>query len=285
VAPPKADRVDAHLHLSQYWPELAVNSYGPAVDFSLKGLLAEMDAEGIGSGILIQINEAPTVEETLREGTELLGRSSGRLFRTSTMDPTRGPKEIESAIARWETVDDLVALKLWPGYHHLYPHDARLVPFYEFAARRKLVVMIHQGDTMDPNGLVKFARPIEVDEVAVRFRDVRFVLCHLGNPWIEECAEILYKNPNVWADTSGLLPPLRSPRYEAAAKLAQRRVQDALDTVGDASKFLYGSDWPLESLHSAVALIEGLQLTEAERAGILGGNARRVYSLPDPAAA
>jgi uncharacterized protein len=30
-------------------------------------------------------------------------------------------------------------------------------------------------------------------------------MCHLGNPWILDCQEILYKNQNVNADISGLV--------------------------------------------------------------------------------
>jgi predicted TIM-barrel fold metal-dependent hydrolase len=44
-----------------------------------------------------------------------------------------------------------------------------------------------------------------MDEVAVDHGDVRFVLAHLGNPWLIDAAEVIFKNPNVWADLSGLL--------------------------------------------------------------------------------
>ncbi len=43
-----------------------------------------------------------------------------------------------------------------------------------------------------------------MDEVAVDFPGVRFVLAHFGNPWLIDAAEVLFKNANVWADLSGL---------------------------------------------------------------------------------
>src|SRR5947199_334801 len=43
------------------------------------------------------------------------------------------------------------------------------------------------------------------DEVAVDHPDTRFVLCHVGNPWVADAAEVIYKNMNVWADLSGLV--------------------------------------------------------------------------------
>ena len=36
-------------------------------------------------------------------------------------------------------------------------------------------------------------------------RTCRFVMCHVGNPWMIDAAEVIYKNMNVWADLSGLM--------------------------------------------------------------------------------
>lgn len=280
MATPPDRRFDVHLHLSRYWPEIRTNSYRPDLDFSVGALLREMDAAGIGAGVLLQINEAPSVEETLREGRELFVASGGRLLRTSTVNPTRGPEEVARAVELWEATPDLVAIKLFPGYFPFYPHDPRLAPVYEFAHRRGIPVMVHQGDTMDRMGLVKYARPVELDEVAVRYRDVRFVLCHFGNPWMEEASEIVYKNENVYADTSALLPPPRAPHYALAVRRAVHRLQNAVAFIGDVDRILYGSDWPLESLEAAVGVIDALDLAAEEKEQILGGNARRLFRQP-----
>src|SRR5690606_5898313 len=65
-------------------------------------------------------------------------------------------------------------LKLYPGYEAFYVHDPRMRVIYELAAEFGVPVMIHTGDTFDPKGKVKFAHPLEVDEVAVDFREVTF---------------------------------------------------------------------------------------------------------------
>ncbi|MCI4354503.1 MAG: amidohydrolase family protein [Thermoplasmata archaeon] len=272
-------RVDVHLHLSQHWPDLPRYSYGPGVEFTVPGLLRELDGERIGFGVLLQLETAPSVSETLREGEEMFQKSGGRLLRTSTVDPALGEAEVARAIALWEKAPDLVAIKLYPGYRHFYPHDPRLDPVYEFAHRRRITVMIHQGDTLYPDALVKYARPIHVDEVAVRFRDVPFVLCHLGNPWIDETAEVVYKNPNVYTDTSGLLGPMNLPYFDRMVERSRRRLGEALEFIGSAERILYGSDWPLLRIDVAVALIEGLPISSEDRERILGGNARKLFRL------
>src|SRR5580658_2676713 len=113
VTPPAAPRVDVHIHLGQYWPDLTRNSYGPAVDFTVQGILRELDGERIGFGVLLQLQTSPSVEETLREGAEMLAQSGGRLLRTSTVDPSRGEEEVARAVALWETTPELAAIKLY----------------------------------------------------------------------------------------------------------------------------------------------------------------------------
>ena len=276
----RVPRVDTHLHLTRWWPDLATTAYRSDLDYSAKGLLAEMDANGIDVGLVIQVHESPTVREGLAESRTLFDESDGRLRPVVTVDPTRGAEEVSTAISLWEGDERIAGVKLFPGYLPFYPHDARLAPLYEFAHRRGLPVLVHQGDTLDRKGLVKFARPVELDEVAVRYPDVRFVLCHFGNPWIEEAAEVVYKNENVYADTSGLLAHPSAPYFDRRVEQCRRRLLQAVVSIGSAERILYGSDWPLEELRVALALVEGLDLPAADRERILGGNAVRLFRLP-----
>jgi len=274
-------RVDAHVHLSRWWQDLEHTAYRRDLDYTVRGLLAEMDRNGIGFALAIQLRHPKTPEEGLEEGRRSLEASGGRLRPVATVDPTKGAPAVEHAIACWEQ-EPLAAIKLFPGYLPFYPHDPRLRPVYEYAHRRHLPVMIHQGDTLERRGLLKFARPIEVDEVAVEYPDVRFVLCHLGNPWIEEATELVYKDENVYADTSGLLAHPSLPHFPRMVERCRTLIAGVIDTIGSVERILYGSDWPLEELRVATDLIERLDLPPAEREAILGGNARRLFGLPEP---
>lgn len=276
------DRVDVHLHLTRHWPNLARNSYRPDVPFSLSGLLTELDRARVAAGLILSTHHVPALDEALEESRAQVRGGGGRLWAVGTVDPTRGPDAVAHALARWSEAPGLVGLKLYPGYLPFYPHDPRLDPVYEFAARRRIPVMIHQGDTMDPDARLKFARPIEVDEVAVRFRDVDLVLCHLGNPWVEEAAEVVYKNENVYADTSGLLGSPTLPYFPRMINEARERLEGVLAYIGHADRLLFGSDWPLLSIETSLGLVEGLRVPEEDRLAILGRNARRLFRLPTP---
>lgn len=268
---------DVHLHLSQWWPDLPRTGYKKDLDYTVRGLLSEMDRCGIESGLAIPVFDGPSAEESLRESVANARASGGRLRPVATVNPTRGRAVVESVVETWDAVPDLAAVKLFPGYQAFYPHDPVLAPVYEYAARRRLTMMVHQGDTLWPDGRIKFARPVEMDEVAVQYREVSFVLCHLGNPWVEEAAEVVYKNANVYTDTSGLLAHPQTPHFDRMLARARAVLQGVVDTIGSPDRVLYGSDWPLEALATAVSLVDGLDLPPSDRAAILGGNARRLF--------
>jgi predicted TIM-barrel fold metal-dependent hydrolase len=172
-------------------------------------------------------------------------------------------------------------LKLYPGYEPFYPHDHRLRVVYELAEEFGVPVMIHCGDTYNPRGKLKYAHPLEVDEVAVDFPNVNFVICHLGNPWLVDCMEVLYKNKNVYADISGLV---LGDFTEAFEDYMEEQIQEVILYAGDATRLLYGTDWPICSMKSYVEFMGQLKLSDADRRAIMCENAQRLFKLPLPSA-
>ena len=103
------------------------------------------------------------------------------------------------------THEHCLGIKLYPGYESVYVNDRRHWPLFELAAAYNVPVVIHTGDTARPDGLLKYSHPLTVDEAAVNFRNVNFVIAHCGCPWIVDAAEVAAKNANVAIDVSGLL--------------------------------------------------------------------------------
>lgn len=167
-------------------------------------------------------------------------------------------------------------LKLYPGYEAFYVHDARMRVVYELAAEFGVPVMIHTGDTFDPKGKVKYAHPLEVDEVAVDNRDVTFVICHLGNPWVTDAMEVIYKNENVVGDISGLTLGSFEERFE---QYMLQQLKDVVAFAGEPSHLLFGTDWPICELPSYLRFVRNLGLTEEENELILWKNTARVFNL------
>jgi predicted TIM-barrel fold metal-dependent hydrolase len=194
-------------------------------------------------------------------------------------------KAVEAQIERHR--DKIVALKAYLGYLPFGPEHRNYRPYYKLAANHELPVIVHTGDNWSTKAKVKYAHPLRMDEVAVDHPKVRFVLAHFGNPWLIDAAEVVYKNPNVWADLSGLfvgndrhvqdlLDASRLP--ESAPGLLVSDLKKAMGYVGDYGKFLYGSDWPLAPMGAYRRLIESIIPKEHHRK-VFRTNAEQLFDI------
>lgn len=170
-----------------------------------------------------------------------------------------------------------VGLKFYPGYNRIYLGDPRNRPFLELAEAYDLPVVIHTGDTAGSHGVLKYAHPLTIDEVAVDFPRVRFVIAHFGNPWAMDAAEVALKNENVYIDLSGLA----QGKFALAAFYEQYRgyleyLRTWLGYLSRYDKVLYGSDWPLVHLETYIELIRQLIPPEHHDA-VFFANACRVF--------
>jgi hypothetical protein len=265
--------IDCHVHLNNYHEDVVVS-----LDESLDRLRASMAEAGVTYALvltsyLVNVNR-PSIAQVVKavEGVPSLGVVAGISFEHYKERDLRELADfLRAGLVR--------GLKLYPGYESFYPHDSRLHVVYELAAEFDVPVMIHSGDTYHPRGKLKYAHPLEVDEVAVDHPDVNFVICHLGNPWLTDCMEVVYKNKNVYADISGLV---LGEFTEAFEDYMEEQIAEVILYAGEPSRFLYGSDWPICSMKSYVEFVRQLKLPEQDRALILYENSRRLFKLPLP---
>ncbi len=210
------------------------------------------------------------------------------------MDPRRGGdaghmRGVEEAVRAGR----VKALKGYLGYLHYGPEHAGYRPYYEVAARHRLPVIFHTGDTWSPRAKLRFAQPLLVDEVAVDHPDVNFVMAHVGNPWMTEAAEVVYKNFNVWVDVSGLaVGDLADAQGGARGELGEalppsmaqgrddtlQRLRQAWRYAERPNRFLYGSDWPLAPMEAYRSWVAEA-IPEEFHEDVFAGNARRLFRL------
>ncbi|HEX3150302.1 MAG TPA: amidohydrolase family protein [Gemmataceae bacterium] len=188
-----------------------------------------------------------------------IARDVSGLFAIGVANPTRTDAEHLRRAEEQIRSGRVVALKAYLGYIHHFPNDPGFRPYYELAARYKLPVFFHTGDTYSPYAKLKYAHPLGIDEVAVDFPNVKFVMCHVGNPWTVDAAEVVYKNMNVWTDLSGLLVG-DDGDFTGVARADVRA--DAIDRIRRAfryaerpNRFVFGSDWPLAPMRAYVDFI------------------------------
>lgn len=170
----------------------------------------------------------------------------------------------------------IVGLKLYPGYEPFFPSDPALDPVYALAQEYGVPVMLHSGDTFTPTGKLKYAHPLTIDEVAVDHPEVNFIICHLGNPWIRDCMEVVYKNQNVYTDISGLVLGDFTDRFE---EYMRKQLQEMLEYGVEPEKVLFGTDWPIASMESYLEFIDQLRIPARDRRKIMWENAARLFGL------
>lgn len=169
-------------------------------------------------------------------------------------------------------------IKFYCGYEPFYPNEPAMLPVVEIAKEFDVPIFIHNGDTYTPTGKLKYAHPLAVDDFAVDHPELRIIICHLGNPWLRDTMEVVYKNANVYSDISGLVLGGFSDRFE---KFMIKQIQEMLTFGMNPSKILYGTDWPISSMGSYLDFVSELTIPTEDRLKILGKNAMRLFKL-DP---
>lgn len=263
--------IDCHVHLNNYHEEVAVS-----LEQSLAKLQRAMEDAGVSYALVLTsylVNRnRPSTAEVVRaiERHENLGVVAGISYLNCNERDLR-------ELADFLKAGLVKGLKLYPGYEPFYPHDRRLQVVYDLAEEFDVPVMIHCGDTFTPGGRLKYAHPLEVDEVAVDHPNVKLVICHLGNPWLVDCMEVVYKNKNVYADFSGLV---LGEFTEAFEDYMEQQIGEVILYAGEPDYLLYGSDWPICSMKSYVEFVRQLKMPAAQRHAIMYENARTLFQLP-----
>lgn len=288
--------IDTHIHavspqlpgIKSKPPEIVELYQGPIQGMAdlLKAEMAAGRVEiALGMGSLTEMIEDPLgITRTLE-----LCRLVGGLRAVGIADPRRtDPQWLKAVEAQVDANrPKIVAFKAYLGYLHFGPEDPGYVPYYKLAQKYDLPVIVHTGDNWSTTAKVKYAHPLIMDEVAVDFPGVRFVLAHLGNPWLIDAAEVLFKNANVWSDLSGLFVGsdkdieallVQASIPNSAAGLVFSDLKKAIGYVGDYKKFVYGSDWPLAPMGSYRRLIEAV-IPKEHHQEVFRTNSQHVFKI------
>lgn len=272
--------IDAHIHVVP--PNLpGVGSLSPGLRASVENvarvvreqMLAGGFTQALAMGAFDSGNDALGVDRTLAIADHVPG-----LFAIGAANPHRtDPAHLQRAEEQIQR-GRVVALKAYLGYVHCYPNDAGYAPYYHLAEKHKLPFFFHTGDTYSPYAKLKYAQPIHVDEVAVDYPNVKFIMAHVGNPWMVEAAEVVYKNMNVYVDLSGVLvgddEALHQP--ESGRSDAIARIAAAFRYASRPNRFLYGSDWPLAPMPAYRDFIRAA-IPEEYHAMVFEENARLLF--------
>jgi predicted TIM-barrel fold metal-dependent hydrolase len=164
------------------------------------------------------------------------------------------------------------ALKVHPPHQvfraNAYQDDLpALADLYARAQAAGIPVTIHTGTSVFPGARSRLGDPMDVDDVAIDFPDLRILLAHGGRPlWMEAAFFVVRRHPNVYLEVSGI-PPAKLLEYFP-------RLEEI------AAKTVWGTDWPSPGVRSMRGNVEQfleLPLTDDAKRRILYENASSIF--------
>ncbi|MBK5093430.1 MAG: amidohydrolase [Actinobacteria bacterium] len=265
--------IDTH---SQLWTEEAIMSMPEAMREgyvrifgdnlpTLADTISDMDAAGVSKSVVVAI-DAETVWDyrvTNEVVAEAVRQNPDRLIGFASVDPHKGRaarRELRRAVEQ----DGMKGLKLLPHLIELPVCDKLIYPLYQEAHELGIPVLFHMGTQFHTGTKLKFCRPLDVDEVAVDFPELKLIIAHFGWPWYEEAMAVTHRNLNVYFNIAGWAPK-RIPEF--VFKYMNGPVQD---------KALLGSDYPLVSRERIVAELAEIDLKDDTREKLYYKNALEV---------
>ena len=262
--------IDAHTHLNNYEEDRPT-----PLESRLDALREQMVENAVDHAVILTSYKVNEHRPSTRQVVDLI-RDIPNLHCVAGISimnyKERDLRELSDLLA----ADEVRGLKLYPGYEPFYPYDSRCKVIYDLAAEYDVPVMIHTGDTFTPRGKLRFAHPLHLDDVAVDNPGLRIVICHIGNPWIRDCMEVVYKNENTYADVSGLVVGDFEDNFE---KYMLQQVREMILYAGEPRYLMYGTDWPICEMKSYLRFMRGLDLPEKDHEMIMWQNAAKLYKL------
>lgn len=263
--------IDVHTHLNNYDENKIVS-----IEETRDKLLESMEKNNVYHSLVLtsyKVNEhRPSTTEAIKATQDYKNLSvvAGISFLNYK---ERDLREIADYLQ-----DGLIkGLKLYPGYEPFYPYDQRCQVIYDLATEFQVPVMFHSGDTYTPKGKIRFSHPLPIDDVAVDYPNMKIVICHVGNPWIRDCMEVVYKNKNVYADISGLV---LGDFNCSLQNFMITQLQEMMLYAGEPKYLLYGTDWPIANMESYISFLEDLEMPEERKERVAWKNAAALFKIP-----
>ncbi len=270
--------IDSHVHIFR--------------DADIPLLLASMKKNNISQVCVMYWPFGKTADPTekiwsLPEFCKLLEpypnlRIIGSMKLTDKKNFSKNLKEIEVLLK----AKKLIALKFYLGYEHYFANDKRAEKLYELCIKYDIPAYFHTGDNWitpkTKDALVRYASPLYVDDVAVKYPNLKIIMAHLGNPWIDEAALIISKHKNIYGDISGLLSydPSNTPLVKTDNEIARQKVIALIAWCNTPRKLVFGTDFDIFSQKSYIDFLNSLpNVSKEDKEYILYKNAQMLFKI------
>lgn len=248
--------IDCHTHLGR-------NEH---IKASVGELLQSMDSAKIDKALVFagELNNITTPEmlaEIEPHRDRLYGVASWNfnfVFQSSTFGTWAEGLHQADILSKLYEDGIISAVKFYTGYDHYMPDSPQVRYALEALQKVKCPVIFHCGDCLNSvcRAKLKYAHPLNIDDVAVDFPNINFIIAHMGYPWIKDAAEVCYKNKNVFTDISGFV----YGEFDGQDKTRFKKSLDEFLEISSSDKLLFGTDFPISNQHSYIEALEWLSV-------------------------
>lgn len=178
--------------------------------------------------------------------SEHVKASRGRAIGLASVDPNSNGAlaELERSVERLK----LHGLKLSPYYQGFDPSCRSAWELYEYLNAAGLPLMLHMGGGGVQSAKLELANPVLLDPVARAFPDLKIIVAHLGQPFMQETVSLIRKHEHVYADLSA--------RFHRPWQLYNGLI--IAKEYNILSKILFGSDFPVKTPKESLGLFRAL---------------------------
>lgn len=206
-------------------------------------LIAMMDDAGVSHICLAAWHRPGSVICSNAEVATYTRAYSQRIFGLASVnleDPVNAVKELEHYVKH----EGFKGLRIVPWLWNRPPTDAHYWPLFVKCVELNIPFFTQVGHT-GPLYPSEVGRPVPyIDEIALKFPDLKIICGHTGYPWTAEMVGVAWKHKNVYIDTSAWSPKYYPPELVTFANTTGKK------------KVLFGTNFPQLGWKDCVDAVE-----------------------------
>jgi len=151
------------------------------------------------------------------------------------------------------------------------PADPKFRTIYEACIEVDVPVVITLGALPGIPGPMDASHPRHIDEIALRYSDLRIVVSHAAFPFTSELLGVVFRHDNIWMENSF---------YHFAPGVPPMMVEAANEWVTD--RMMFASAFPSAPLEETIDRLMALPFTEEALQRVFHDNAAELLGLDHP---
>ena len=223
-------------------------------------------AETVDRCIVLATGEGSN-EGVNKKLSEYVRKHKEKLIGFAVIDPTKDNISVKNLTFITEKLG-LKGAVLYCCLCGFHPAHSRAMQFYGAAEELSLPVFFHNGGTVGPAGVLEYAQPYLLDEVARTFPGLKMVIGAMGVPFAEQTLSMVAKHENVYADLT-IKPSNVWQVYNIVMAAHEHGVMD---------KLLFGSGFPSGNAGQCIETLLGFNklLADTNLPTVPRGNIRNI---------